>query len=100
MSDAREADGLEQDPCRDEVVMEHNADNGVRVDAVHRSGYDEDTTVLKVYGTRRDTYSSLDPDKGTNRVQRQVKIAEMPESVGYETLVGLAEAYGYRLEPR
>lgn len=70
---------------------------GTVVERVVRHGYEEDQKLLKVYGTRTDTFSALD-GSGRQEVERKVKIAEFPPTVATEVLFGLAEAHGYELE--
>lgn len=86
------------DPCVDEVLEQHRADHGVRTDLCRRNGYEEDTAILKVYGTRRDKYRGFDGEVTSE--PRKVMLAEMPESVGWEVLQGLAEYYGFKLEAK
>lgn len=87
-----------EDECVDEVLQTVRAGSGVRADLAERNGYRENQNVVKVYGTRTDRYSGFD---GTEtRSKREVKIAEMPESVSYEVLLGLAEYHGYELEDK
>lgn len=86
----------EDSPCMDEVLEQHSADHGTRADLVRRNGYEEDQKVVKVYGTRSDRFVGFDGEETT--ADREVKIAEMPESNSYEVLLALAEYHGYKLE--
>lgn len=84
----------------DEVLEEYSADNGVRVDDVQRENplNGETKRLLKVYGTRCDRFNGLDGEE--TKVRRKVKIAQFPETNGYDILCGLAEVYGYELRPK
>jgi hypothetical protein len=84
---------------QDRVLDEYDAESGVRVVRVSRNGLEERSEWIKVYGTRSDTYASLDGNAPTE-VSRRVIINEMPANVAYEVLVGLAEAHGCEVVPK
>lgn len=88
----------QDDETKDRTLQEYRADHGVRVERVSRNGYEERQEVIKVFGTREDEFKGFDGDVTKSR--RKVQIADLPESNAYEILVGLAEAYGYDLQPK
>lgn len=86
-------------PAMDRTLEEHRADQGVKVEKVSRNGHEERQEVLKIYRTETTSYVPLDGTEAVDR-ERKVVINEMPEANGYETLLGLAELYGYELTPK
>lgn len=94
-----EHDGVEENETVDQVLDEyHVRPEGVKVERVSRNAYEGRTEWLKVYGKRSDTVRGFDGEVREN--ERFVRLNEMPEPVAYEVLLGLAEAYGYDLEPK
>jgi len=93
-------EGIDDNEVVDQVLDEYRArPNGVKVERVSRNAYEDRVEWLKVYGKRDDQFKDLETGEVRTN-SRFVKINDMPESVGYETLVGLAEAYGYELTPK
>lgn len=93
-------EGIDNNEVVDQVLESYkHRQPAVKVEKVSRNAYEGRVEWLKVYGKREDQFKDLETGEVRTN-SRFVKINDMPESVGYEVLIGLAEAYGYELSPK